>query len=184
MRIVAGELRGRKLHAVKGAKTRPTADRVREAVFNILGKHVAGTRVLDLFAGTGAFGIEALSRGSLMGVFADKDRDAVTVLKRNLKSLDLMDRATVIRWDITRNLKFLCSWERTFDLVFMDPPYHRNMVAPVLHHLENTGCLQQQARIVVEHHWRDPLGDYPRRFHLRDQRKYGKTLVSFFNYML
>ena len=133
MRIISGRLKGRKLKSVRGARTRPTADRVRESLFNILGpESVRDAVVLDLFAGTGALGIEALSRGAARAVFVEKAQPAVTVLKSNLAACELTQTARVIQWDILKNLNCLKHCEKPFTLVFLDPPYDRGMVKTTL----------------------------------------------------
>ena len=151
MRVVAGEFKGRRLVAPRGSRTRPTADRVREALFSMLGD-VAGARVLDLYAGSGALGIEALSRGAESAVFVERDRAALSALERNLEATGAPGE--VRRQDVAR---FLARPEGTFDLVFCDPPYD---VAPAL-----SGTLAealpaitgQDARIVTESDKRNPL---------------------------
>ncbi len=184
IRIVAGEHKGRKLRSVRGTKTRPTADRIREAIFNILAFKVQGATVLDLFAGTGAFGIEALSRGAKSVVFVDVEKDSISVLRQNIRLFSLENPTKVVRWDITRNLNCLGSMRDTFNLVFMDPPYNKNMVQTTLIKLHGTQSMQKDARIVVEHSFLEPVSKCGLPFEISDQRGYGKTLVSFLNYVV
>ncbi len=122
MRIIAGALKGRRLAPVKG-RIRPTAAKVREAVFSILGPAVLGARVLDLFAGTGALGIEALSRGAAIAVFVEDHPEALKVLRRNLEDLDLLGRTTVWPLPVTTALKKVAGRGERFSLAFLDPPY-------------------------------------------------------------
>ena len=184
LRIISGKLKGRKIRSVAGTDTRPTADRTREAIFNIISVKVRDTTVLDLFAGTGAFGIEALSRGAQSAVFIDNRPKTISVLKKNLSGLLLEHQVSVIRWDIIRNLNCLLSMPAAFDLIFMDPPYNKNMIIPVLGHLHTCQCLANGALIVVEHSNREMFSPDPWPFEITDQRKYGKTLVSFLNYVV
>lgn len=184
LRIIAGELRGRKLRTAAGLATRPTADRTREAIFNILGPGVRGAHVLDLFAGTGAFGIEALSRGAASALFIEMGREALAVLAGNIQACGLAERAAVIRWDAARNLDCLRSREPEFRLAFLDPPYRQGLVAPTLAHLHAVRCLAPGARLVVEHGAADPLPELGEAYLLQDQRRYGKTLVSFLSYVI
>jgi 16S rRNA (guanine966-N2)-methyltransferase len=151
VRVVAGEFKGRRLHAPRGARTRPTADRVREALFSMLGD-VAGARVLDLYAGSGALGIEALSRGAESAVFVERDRQALAALQRNLDAVGA--DADVRRQDV---LRFLAHPEGTFDLVFCDPPYDDapSVAAPLSVALP--AMLDTNARIVTESDKRNPL---------------------------
>jgi 16S rRNA (guanine966-N2)-methyltransferase len=125
VRVVAGSLRGRRLQAPPGRATRPTSDRVREATFNALASLdlLRGARVLDLFAGSGALGIEALSRGAEHCTFVEQARPAVGVIRQNLQALDLDDRATVVATDVDRYLASSAGDGSTFDLVLADPPY-------------------------------------------------------------
>jgi 16S rRNA (guanine966-N2)-methyltransferase len=125
VRVVAGSLRGRRLQAPPGRATRPTSDRVREATFNALASLdlLRDARVLDLFAGSGALGIEALSRGAAHCTFVEQARPAVAVIRRNLQALDLDDRATVVGMDAERYVASAAADGRTFDLVLADPPY-------------------------------------------------------------
>ena len=184
VRIIAGEFKGRKLRSVRGTKTRPTANRTREAIFNILALQVRGTAVLDLFAGTGAFGIEALSRGADFAVFVDNDRDSIDVLQANVRNLSLENQSKIIRWDPTRNLSCLPSLRIAFNLVFMDPPYSKKMITLTLANLHASQSITDGTRVVVEHSLREPVSTDQLPFEIADQRKYGKTLVSILKYVL
>ncbi|QTA90687.1 16S rRNA (guanine(966)-N(2))-methyltransferase RsmD [Desulfonema magnum] len=185
MRIISGELKGRKLHSVRGMAIRPTADRVRESLFNILSSHVREAVVLDLFAGTGAFGIEALSRGAAFAVFIDKHKSALSTVARNIRSCGLENRTKTIKWDIQKNLNCikLTSFS-AFNLVFMDPPYNRNLIKPSLCNLRASGSLEKGAIVAVEHSLSEAIPENYTEYVIADQRKYGKTLVSFLNYMI
>ena len=179
MRIVAGEFRGRRLRPVPEKGIRPTADRIREAMFNILGDRVRGAVVLDLFAGTGALGLEALSRGAAEAVFVDRMDAALRTISRNLDDLGLTNRSRVIRWDLSRNLGPLRARRPAFDLVFLDPPYGRGLLAPVLFRLVAADCLAPGARLVAEHSAEESPSTAPGGPVSTDRRRYGKTLVSF-----
>jgi 16S rRNA (guanine966-N2)-methyltransferase len=184
LRIIAGALKGRRLLSVPGLETRPTADRIREAIFNILGSSLNGAQVLDLFAGTGAIGIEALSRGAAFGVFVENNRKALEAIHRNIETCGLAGRTRVIRWDAARDLSCLAAAGRKFDWVYMDPPYATRLIQPALTHLTQARCLENDACIVVEQDARsEPAGPAPP-YHLQDRRRYGKTVVSFLRYML
>jgi 16S rRNA (guanine966-N2)-methyltransferase len=185
LRIISGTLRGKNLHPFRGEGIRPTSDRTREAIFNILSHRIVfGAVVLDLFAGSGALGIEALSRGADAATFIDKEPAAVSLLRKNLRSCRLEERARIISWDIEQNLNCLQSHDRRYNLIFLDPPYHRNLVFPALMHLKKSHTLKPGACLVLEHgnadHLPLPMAD----FDLLDQRRYGKTLVSFLTYMV
>ena len=174
MRVVAGEYRGRRLKVPSGVRTRPTADRVREALFSILGD-VEDLRVADLFAGSGALGIEALSRGAEHATFVEQDRGAAGVVRFNLAALGVVEGFEVFEWDVS-------TWLRTvggslaFDLVFVDPPYSSasRLGDPLTKLLP--GVLRPHATIVTESDKREPLVlDLP----LDDERVYGDTRIAF-----
>jgi 16S rRNA (guanine966-N2)-methyltransferase len=169
VRVVAGEFRGRRLTAPRGQRTRPTADRVREALFSMLGD-VTGARVLDLYAGSGALGIEAMSRGAESAVFVERDAGAAAVIERNLASLGLDQR--VVRQDA---LRFLARTKGMFDLVFCDPPYDSapRLAGALAERLP--ALTSQNARIVTESDKRMPL-ELP--FTLLTERTYGDTRIA------
>ena len=179
IRIIGGELKGRKLVTVPGMKTRPTADRVRESIFNILGERVQGASVLDLFAGTGAMGIEALSRGAESALFIDDNPAALSALTKNIKNCSLENRTRAIKWNILKNLNILRAAQPACNLVFIDSPYNQKMVQPTLSNLGLSRCLKNGAMVVIEHSTGEPIAENPPGFNIFDQRRYGKTLVSF-----
>lgn len=179
MRIISGTFKGRKLVAPRNLRIRPTTDRVRESIFNILGAGVSGRCVLDLFAGTGAMGLEALSRGAVSALFIDRSREALNLIRRNLAALDLQGRTRVLKWDIGRNLACLAQSPGQFDLAFLDPPYGRQLVMAALVHLKHSGSLTDNARLVIEHSPGETITPAEAGFGLEDQRRYGKTVVSF-----
>jgi len=182
LRIISGQLRGRKLQTFKGTDVRPTADRVREALFNILGSKPVNVCVLDLFSGTGALGIEALSRGANMAVFVDSSAHALTVLRKNLDHCGLLHRTQAIQWDILKNLDCLKLYPNKFDLVLMDPPYNHGMVPLAVMHLMQSQCLAPGALLVAEHEARTPPTIDSSKFTCIDSRCYGRTGLSFLSY--
>ena len=184
MRIIGGEFKGRRLFAARGEKTRPTADRIREAIFNILSSRVDAAVVLDLFAGTGALGLEALSRGAQIAVFIESRKNALSVLRRNVNAMGLENRSTIFNWDILKNLNCLRAFSASINLVFMDPPYARQMIEPTLSNLHTCGGLEAGAQVILEHSPREAVQVDALPFYLEDQRTYGKTLVSFLSYVL
>jgi 16S rRNA (guanine966-N2)-methyltransferase len=169
LRVVAGTFKGRRLTAPRGTRTRPTADRVREALFSMLGD-VGGARVLDLYAGSGALGIEALSRGAGNAVFVERDAQAVAAIERNLAAVGV--EANLVRQDVVR---FLARADGAFDLVFCDPPYDSaaGLAGPLAEHLP--ALCAEDARIVTESDKRNPLV-LP--FPLLVERAYGDTRIA------
>ncbi len=182
IRIIGGHLKGRRLFAVKDSRVRPTTDRHRESIFNILSSRILDLKVLDLFAGTGALGLEALSRGASQAVFVDISRYSCDTISRNVQSCHMETVSEIIRCDILKSLK--CIKNKQFDLVLMDPPYNHNAVLPSLQNLYESQCLKIGAVIVVEHTGGESLTETLSHYCLYDQRKFGKTIVSFLKYVL
>jgi 16S rRNA (guanine966-N2)-methyltransferase len=181
LRIIGGALKGRRLAGVKG-QIRPTADRVREAIFNILGSEVNDTRVLDLFAGTGALGIEALSRGARSAVFVENHKSALQVLQRNLDQCGLTTMSRVLPWEAAKALPRLAAAGENFSLIFLDPPYGYGIPATILTVLAQHDLLTYPGRIIVEHSRREDLAASYNCLVRSDQRRYGATLISFYTY--
>lgn len=167
------------MHAAKGSYTRPTADRVKEALFSILAENVVGANVLDLFAGTGALSIEALSRGAAFALMIDNHTEPLAVIKKNIQMCALETRCRIIKWDIRKNLACLRP-DLRFDLVFIDPPYKSGIIVAVLNHLLSTQTLSPDARIIVEHGSQESLPEEIHTLVQYDQRKYGQTVLSFY----
>jgi len=161
--------------------TRPTPDRVREALFSMLSPRLAGARVLDLFAGTGALGLEALSRGAAHAVFVDKARQALDALASNIDAVaPTGERAQVLPLPAERALATLERGEQRFDLVFLDPPYAEKLLEPTLHSLVARGLLLPCALVVCEHHGREPAPVAPATLSLLETRRFGDVALSLF----
>ncbi len=175
MRVVAGELRSRRLHTVAGHETRPTSDRARAGLFDWLGPRIAGVRVLDLFAGTGALGIEALSRGASEAVFVERARGAVRVLNRNLDELGLRDRSRVVEADLSRGVRALAAKLGAFGLVLADPPYDGGAGEQLLHDAAFASVLEPDCIVVIERSARAKTESPPTRLRLRGSKSYGET---------
>ncbi len=179
MRVIAGTAKGRILTGPKSHSIRPALDKVKGAIFNIL-FDVSGLNVLDVFAGTGSIGIEALSRGAKHAVFLDAAPEALGVIKKNLEICRFTDRATILRTKLPEDLRTVAkrSGIASFDLVFVDPPYDKNLVNPSLRRIAELGLLAANGRILVEHSPRETIQEVPG-LAVNDQRVYGQTLISF-----
>lgn len=177
MRIIAGTARSRTIEAPKGRDTRPTLDRVRENLFNILQGRVWDAAVLDLFSGSGALALEALSRGAARAVMVDRDRAANAVERLNAERLGFSDRATILLCDWHQAVESLQSRGERFDLVFLDPPYAMGEMPEVTARL--LPLLAQDALVVVEHEAQS-APEVAEGYELTDRRKYGYVGVSFF----
>ena len=174
MRIVGGESRGRTLRAVPGDATRPTSDRVRQSLFDLLGQRMEGLAVLDLYAGTGALALEAVSRGAASAVLVEKDARACGVIHGNIADLRFEDRCTVARDELPGALSRL---RGKFDLVFSDPPYALRASQAVLDGLSTNNLLAAGARVVLEMDRREDLPHCPQGLRLAEDRRYGDTRV-------
>lgn len=179
MRIISGAFRGRKLAAIRGMAIRPTADRVREALFNILGSRPVEAVVLDLFAGTGALGLEALSRGAREAVFVDQAPAALQAIRKNIQLCRMEAAARVVQWNILNNLNCLRGEAGRFDLVFIDPPYHRGLIPPALAHIVALDLAAPEALIVAEHDPAETIAPPSPAWEKVDERRYGQTQLSF-----
>ena len=198
MQIIGGKFKGRRFLPMRERSVRPTAARVREAVFNILSFHIQDAVVLDLFAGTGALGLEAMSRGAAYAVFIDHNKKILSQISQSIRQLDLDKQTKLIRWDITKNLNCITKLlpisrdfhssgnsgfhSMGFNLVFIDPPYYQGLIKATLCHLNTSGALKRGAIIVIEHAASESIPKDLMAYEITDQRKYGQTLVSFLDY--
>lgn len=179
MRIISGKNRGKKLVTPRGWETRPTSDRVRESIFNIISQRIANARVLDMFAGTGALGLEALSRNAKVATFLDNSREACTVIHKNIALLKFEHCTTVIQQDLARTGPLAWTRPEKFDLVFMDPPYRKGLIDAVLENPGFMDLLAGNALVVCEHGIQENPGINISKLDITDQRKYGKTQITF-----
>ncbi len=176
LRIIAGEMRSRKLKTLEGTDTRPTADRVKEALFSILQSRVYGARVLDLYGGSGALALEALSRGAAFAVINDQAEGACRVIRENIGALGCQDRARLLRMRDLAAIDLLEKEEARFDLIFLDPPYRMD-VSPVCARLEKQ--LLAPGGVIVAEHARETPPAVPLPLQAADQRIYGITGLTF-----
>jgi len=179
MRIVAGAFRGRRLHTPKNDRIRPTIDKVRESVFNIIAEEVPGAKVLDLFAGTGAMGLEALSRGARFCLFVDNGSEAVRLIRENIKLLAADDLSKVIHGTASSAIRRLSAQNELFDLIFMDPPYGKGYVEEtfqIVCAVAGDGSL-----VVAEQHIKDSPPRTPAIWQKNHERRYGDTLILIYS---
>ena len=182
MRIISGTSKGRKLVTPKRFSIRPTSDRVKESLFNILGDEIEGKIVLDLFAGTGNLGIEALSRGAKRVVFVEKGRQALRLIQTNLHQFGWVDHSEIIPKDVNRAIGILKEREEFFDLILMDPPYERGLTQRTLVKLNTHPIYHSDSLLVVEHNRREPLPRILYGWDLKRQQRIGDTLLSFLTF--
>ena len=179
MRIISGTSKGRKLVTPRSQSLRPTSDRVKESIFNILQDDIVGKVVLDLFAGTGNLGIEALSRGAKKTIFVEKGRQALRLIQRNLTQFGLEERSEILPKDAIRAIGILKQRGESFDLILMDPPYEKGLIQRTLMKLNSYPIYHKDSILVIEHNRREPLSTVMDGWNLIRQRRIGDTVISF-----
>jgi 16S rRNA (guanine966-N2)-methyltransferase len=182
VRVIAGTAKGRLLKAVPGTGTRPTTDKVKEAIFSMIGPYFEGGLGLDLFAGTGGLGIEALSRGMDRVIFIDMDKTSIQVVEDNLRTLGFIEQAEVYRNEAQRALKVLAKRGLKLDLVFLDPPYRMKQIDEIMQQMQQLEMLQDQAVVLVEHEAGYAYADEIGQFQVRKRSIYGETAITIYHY--
>ncbi len=177
MRVITGTARGRRLGELEGSDIRPTYDRVKEGLFNIIQFDIEGRRVLDLFAGTGQLGIECLSRGAESCTFVDQRRDAVKLVKENLRVCGLEAGATVVQTDA---IAFLKTTREKFHLIFLDPPYDTGLLDAALKQIAKIDILADNGIIICESRTEKPMPELPVPFRKSRDYRYGKTKITLY----
>ncbi|MBE9505071.1 MAG: 16S rRNA (guanine(966)-N(2))-methyltransferase RsmD [Proteobacteria bacterium] len=180
MRVISGTRQGTHLKSFKGRKIRPTSDRVKEALFNIIKQYIAeDTKVLDLFAGTGNLAIEALSRGADKAYLVEKDRESLSIIRENIKLCRFQEEVEIIPLDVKKAIPGLGKKGGGFDIIFIDPPYDTGLAAETLE-LLGESTLSEKALVVAECSAREILEERYGKLVLKDIRRYGDTSLSFF----
>ena len=182
MRVISGKAKGRRLIAPKGGAIRPTADRIKESLFNILPRDFSGMKILELFAGTGNISIEALSRGAESALLVDASERSARIIRENLRRLELTDRAQMWVMPVRRALNAVGRQGQKFDVIFLDPPYDQKLVGRSLELIASVDPIYPTGLVVAEHSVRETLKSSYRFLSLNDQRRYGDTLLSFFRH--
>ncbi|WP_027623424.1 16S rRNA (guanine(966)-N(2))-methyltransferase RsmD [Clostridium lundense] len=182
MRIIAGLAKGRKLLSPEGMGTRPTLDRVKENIFNIIQNHVYGTKALDLFAGTGSLGLEAVSRGAKECYLIDKGETTFKYLQQNVINLKFEDKCKCLNVDSYEALNLFIKKGIVFDLIFIDPPYVREMIPPAMDVIDKNDLLVKEGLIVTKIDSSEEIYEGSQRIGLIDHRKYGNTTICLYRY--
>lgn len=180
MRIIAGDAKGRRLFTPSGREVRPTSDRVKESLFNILGEAVPGAVVLDLFAGTGNLGLESLSRGAERSIFIDNSRDSIRIVNDNIRNLKYEEYCEVYNNDALSALAVLKKRQIIFDIIFVDPPYSREIIPEILRKITELDLLNDKGIIAAEHDIKDKLPDRILNIIKYKSSVYGDTILSFY----
>lgn len=180
MRVFGGTLQGRRLQTCRVASLRPTSEKIREAIFNILAPLLTEGPVLDLFAGTGSLGIEALSRGMERTVFVESNGTIISFLKKNISHCHLEEKSEVIGFPVNKGLKILKARNEKFALIFLDPPYEEKLAGKTLLEISEAKLVTKDGLVIAEHSSKEILEESYGSLKMDDQRRYGQTLVSFF----
>jgi len=178
MRIIGGTQKGFPLKRPKAAHVRPTTDMIKEALFNIL-QPVSGKTFLDVFAGTGSVGIEALSRGASLVVFIEQRHDLARSIKMLTKKLGFEEHARIISMEMKKGLHQISELNVRFDYVFIDPPYQKDLIEGALVRIGQAGLVSADSLVVIQHSKREPIRLEESRFSIEDQRTYGDSMLTF-----
>lgn len=179
MRVISGKNRGTKLEAPEGMHTRPTTDRIKETLFNIIAFDIPGCKFLDLFSGSGAIGIEALSRGAVKSVFIDNNSNAINCINKNLQKTGLQNLATVYNIDICSGLQKLANQSEKFDIIFMDPPYNLEGLNEIFDLIASKELLSENGYIILENA-SEAMKITNEKLELVREKVYKTTTLSFF----
>lgn len=180
LRVISGKAKGVKLKTLKGTDTRPTSDKVKGSIFNIIAPYIEDSKVLDLFSGTGNLGIEAVSRGASYAHLIEKNRKCHDIIMENINKTKLRDRIKLVIIDVYLSLKNFGKSGEQFDLIFMDPPYLKDFIVPCLEEINGLDLLNIDGIIVVEHDIKDTVPDSVGKIEKFKEKKYGTTMVSFY----
>ena len=183
MRITGGQVKGLIIASPKGMNIRPTSDRVREAIFNLIGQDLSGLKVLDLFAGTGSLGLESLSRGTQHAVFIDNSQQALKLIRKNIVTCGFENSGIVLKRDLQKSATLSHPvLQQRFDLLFLDPPYREGMLIPLLEKISTADILSNGSRVVVELSKHEILPSSFGNLKIADSRRYGDTMINIYDH--
>ncbi|MED4532673.1 16S rRNA (guanine(966)-N(2))-methyltransferase RsmD [Metabacillus fastidiosus] len=180
MRVISGTCKGKQLKSVPGTSTRPTTDKVKEAIFNMVGPYFNGGRALDLFAGSGGLGIEALSRGIDTCIFVDREPKAIQTIHKNIESCHFKENSEVYRNDSERALKAIIKRELKFELIFLDPPYKKQKLEQLIDFIAEHDLLAEDGVIVAEYGTEDQLQENIKTYTVLKHETYGTTAITIY----
>lgn len=180
LRVISGTAKGHKLKTLEGTATRPTSDRVKESLFNIISPYIYEKNVVDLFAGTGSLGIEALSRGAAGCVFVDVNPVCIKIINDNLIHTKLIDKAIIMQYSHKQAIEKFKIQNMAFDIVFMDPPYNKNFIQESLNLLAYSGIITNGGLVIAEKSIKDEVPENVGDIKMFDERKYGDTVLCFY----
>lgn len=182
MRIIGGRARGTKLYTLEGTTTRPTLDRVKESIFNIIQNDIAGSTFLDLFSGSGAIGLEAVSRGAQRAILCDRSKEAIKIIKKNIDKTHLAEQVEVYNIDYEEILKKL---KEHIDIIYIDPPYHTDYIQKSLKIMQESEFITEETKIILETDNEQKILEQIKdlKFEIIDKRKYGIAHIIFLQKM-
>lgn len=180
MRVISGKVKGSRLIAPNNMNVRPTTDRIKEAIFSSIQGYIEGSTVLDLFAGTGSLGIEALSRGASKVYFADNSKDSIAIINENLMKTKLEQQSEVLFMDAKLAMNKIAREGVELDVVFLDPPYGKDILESIMTELIDSKLVKNDTIIITEHEKDISLKDKMKSFYKFKEKKYGKIIISFF----
>lgn len=181
LRVISGKARGLKLNTPKSEDVRPTTDRVKESLFNIINPYIMDGDILDLFAGTGSLGIECLSRGANKCVFVDLNRSSIDIVKSNIKKARVEENSEVMNVDFKSAIERVKNNSYKFDIIFMDPPYYKDMFQDALERIDKANILKEDGIIVVEHDTKQEFPENVGNLVKNRNKKYGNTTLTFYS---
>lgn len=181
MRIISGKARGTKLYTLEGMNTRPTLDRVKESIFNIIQNEIEGTKVLDLFAGSGAIGLECLSRGAEKAILCDKSKEAIAIIQKNIEKTHMQEKAQTFNVDFETCLEKIKN--QKFDIIYIDPPYATDYIAKSLKKIIDYNIVNKESLIIIETDDEQRIEKEIENIEVKivDKRKYGRATIIFLN---
>lgn len=184
MRITSGILKNKKIKSREGRETRPTLERIKEAIFSIIGDKVVDSRFLDLYSGTGNMGIEALSRNAKRTIFIENNQEALRIIIENINDCKLENKSRAYKNDVLRAIEILSRKNEKFDIIFMDPPYKENLTEKTLMHISDFSLLDDDGIVISEHSIYEKIPDIVGKLVKYDERDYNKKIISFYKYNL
>ena len=182
MRVTAGTLKNRKIKSREGRETRPTLERIKEAIFSIIGDKVVDAKFLDLYSGTGNIAIEALSRGAKRAVMIEQDKEALRIIIDNIDTLGLTNVSRAYKNDVSRAIEILGRKNEKFDIIFLDPPYKENISISTIEKVSENNILAEGGIIISEHSIYEKMPEKIGNFVKYDERNYNKKIVTFYCY--
>lgn len=180
MRIIGGEFKSRIISFPRSKSVRPAMDRIRETIFDILGNKLDNQRVLDLFAGSGSMGIEALSRGAEFVTFVDTDRSCIRIILKNLDQFSLRPKSRVLKMPCKQAIAYLARKKEKYHVIFVDPPYNKGLAKKTLLIIDQSGILQPHGKLIVEHARQETLPAVLETLRFERIKQYGTTCLSFY----